>query len=78
MSLKTWSLIVVALIGLQMAIAYAITRANKDIFNNRPATAYAQAVAELAKRKPLAGAVFRICYALCLIEIAALAIAKYA
>jgi hypothetical protein len=78
MNLKTWSLVVVALVGLQMTIAYGITRANKDIFDKHPANAYAQAIAELAGKKPLSGAVVRICYALCLVELAALAIAKYA
>jgi hypothetical protein len=78
MNIQTWSLIVVTLIALQMTVVYVITRANQDVFGNRAASHYAQAIAELAKKRPLAGAVIRICYGLCLIEVLGLAIAKYA
>jgi hypothetical protein len=77
MDLKTWALVAVALIAVQMAIVYVITRANSDVFGDRPASAYAQSVAELAKKRPVAGATIRICYGLCLIEVVGLALAKY-
>lgn len=77
MSIKTWSLVVVLLIAIQGAVIYLITRANKDIFENRPASHYAQAMAELVRKRPVAGMTIRICYGLCLIEVIGLAIAKW-
>jgi hypothetical protein len=77
-NIKTWALIVVGLMALQMLVVYLISRANRDIFGNRPASAYGQAVAELAEKRPLAGAVVRICYGLCIVEVIGLALIKYA
>ena len=53
MNLNTWSLVVVGLIALQMTIAYVITGAYKEVFDNRPANSYAQAISELAKKTAL-------------------------
>lgn len=78
MNIKTWALVVVSLIATQGVVVCLITRANKDIFDNRPASHYAQAVAELARKRPVAGMTIRICYGLCLIEVIGLAIAKWA
>jgi hypothetical protein len=77
MNIKTWSLVVVALAGLQMSVAYAITRANSEFFNNRPASHYGKAIRDLAKHRPLAAAGIRLCYVLSFLEVLGLAVAKY-
>jgi hypothetical protein len=78
MTLKTWSLIVIALCTVQMMVVYVVTRLNQTFFEGRPAAAYSSAIADLAKKKPGAALTIRVCYALGVVEILGLAVAKYA
>ena len=77
MSLKFLVLIAVGLMAAQTFIVIAVTRANHEFFPSLPATHYSQALRELAKSKPLAAFVIRLCYALSLLELLALVFAKY-
>ena len=51
MNLKTWSVLAVVLISVQMLVVYTVTRLNRDVFDGRPAAAYAAAVADLATNR---------------------------
>ena len=77
MNIKTLSLVVVCLLFIQFMVIWGVTKANKALFNNHPATDYSQAVAELAKKKPVAGFIVQLCYGLSLLELVVLLIAKY-
>ena len=76
MNIRTLSLIVVALIALQMLIVWVITAANKDLFH-RPAVGYPKAVQDLSARNPFAGFVLKGCYLASIVEVALVAFVKY-
>lgn len=52
MALKSWALLVVFLVVLQMSAAYVVVFLNRDIFDKYRATGYFEAIKELSKIKP--------------------------
>lgn len=76
MSLKAFILAIVGLMVVQTFIIIGVTRANEKFFTG-PSTQYARALSELAKAKPTAALVIRICYGLFVLELLAVAVAKY-
>ena len=75
--MKVLVLIAVGLMAAQTFVIIAVTKANREFLPNLPATQYSQALHELAKTKPLAALVIRLCYALSLLELLALVVVKY-
>jgi hypothetical protein len=60
--------LVLALAAIQMAVAFVITRRNREYFDGRPAYEYGRAIAALGKDRPMAALVIRACYALLIVE----------
>jgi hypothetical protein len=75
-SLKEMSVYTCFLIAIQMCIVMAITRLNKEFFDDKKAIYYLSAVVDLIKNKPLAGWVLILCYAACVVEIVVLLLIK--
>jgi hypothetical protein len=76
LSFKNLTLLVIALMAMQGVVIAAVTRANRDAFDGRPAAYYGRAVQELAKLRPAAARVIRVCWALFVVELVALWFAK--
>lgn len=76
MSLKEMSVYTCLLIAIQMCIVMAITRLNKEFFDDKQAIYYFNAVVDLTKKKPLAGWVLILCYVACVVEIVVLLLIK--
>lgn len=77
MSIKTLSLIVSVFIVVQMAIVYAITRANKELFDGYKAVGYFRAIDALSKIKPSSALIIRLCYGASIFEVIFMMFAKY-
>ncbi len=76
MTLRTLTLIIVALMVMQVLVICIATVMNKQYLDRWPAREYSRAIASLAKDKPVAGWTIRLCYLACVMELLTLLAAK--
>ena len=78
MNFKQIVLLTIFLMAIQTIVIAIVTRMHKDVFDKFPhATSYARAIAELAKTKPTAALVIKVCYAASIVELMLLVIFKF-
>ena len=77
MNIKVVAVVFVLLMGIQMLIVAVLTHLNRDFLNKYKATNYSKAMADLSQDKPKTVFAIRCCYAVCLVELAILALMKF-